>query len=302
MNHSEKQAYNTCLQRHSPASGTAISNTSCIPDKHHYKGSFGGRVYPLWGDAQATQPNIKPAALKLLSLTYGRPVSAEDLFAYIACVMAHPAFTAKFLKDLVRPGLRLPLTADAALFDEAVKIGREVVWLHCYGERFVDAKAGRPKSAPRLPKDKAPFIPVDGAIPPGPEPLPDTMTHDAAKNRLHIGKGFVDNVTADMWTYEISGKQTIWQWFSYRRLDRTKPVIGDRRPPSPLEKIQPKGWLAEYTTDLLDLLNVLGRVIALHPAQADLLERICEGESIVLALLQAAGLADTPEAQQDSEN
>jgi len=29
-------------------------------------------------------------------------------------------------------------------------------------------------------------------------------------------------------------------------------------PPSPLEKIQPEGWLSEYTTDLLNLLRVLG--------------------------------------------
>ena len=73
--------------------------------------------------------------------------------AYLAAVMAHPAFTARFAPDLVRPGLRVPLTADAALFAEAVALGREVVWLHCYGERFADAAAGRPKGPPRLPKD-----------------------------------------------------------------------------------------------------------------------------------------------------
>jgi len=44
----------------------------------------------------------------------------------------------------------------------------------------------------------------------------------------------------------------------------------DRRQaaPSPLEKIQPDGWLAEYTEDLLNLLNVLGRLVALEPRQA----------------------------------
>ena len=68
--------------------------------------------------------------------------------------------------------------------------------------------------------------------------------------------------------------------FSYRRRDRTRPQIGDRRPPSPLDSIQPDHWLAEYTSDLIDLLNVLGRVIALEPAQADLLERILKAELI----------------------
>jgi hypothetical protein len=105
-----------------------------------------------------------------------------------------------------------------------------------------------------------------GAIPGAPEALPETMAYDAAKRRLVIGKGFVENVTPAMRAYEISGKTVLDQWFSYRRRDRTKPLIGDKRPPSPLEKIQPEGWLAEYTEDLLNLLNVLGRLVALEPA------------------------------------
>jgi hypothetical protein len=77
-----------------------------------------------------------------------------------------------------------------------------------------------------------------GAIPGAPEPLLETMAYDAAKRRLVIGKGFVENVTPAMRAYEISGKTVLDQWFSYRRRDRTKPLIGDKRPPSPLEKIQ----------------------------------------------------------------
>lgn len=158
-----------------------------------------------------------------------------------------------------------------------------MVWLHCYGERFVDSSAGRPKGPPRLPKGAAPFIPADGAIPGASEPLPETMEYDAAKRRLVIGKGFVENVAPAMRAYEISGKNVLDQWFSYRRLDRTKPLIGDKRPPSPLEKIQPDGWLAEYTADLLNLLNVLGRLVALEPRQADLLDRIVAGPLVAVA-------------------
>jgi hypothetical protein len=120
-------------------------------------------------------------------------------------------------------------------------------------------------------------LPAGGAIASAPEPLPDTMDYDAAKRRLKIGKGYVENVTPEMWAYEVSGKQVLWHWFSYRRRDRTKPLIGDKRPPSPLDSIQPEGWLPEYTTGLLDLLHVLGRLIALEPAQSDLLNRICAG-------------------------
>jgi hypothetical protein len=298
-NHSGRQAYLTALERASPKSGPAISITGHIPDLDHYKGSFGGRVYPLWADAKATQANIRPAALELLAESYGAPVSAEDIFAYIAAVMAHPAFTARFAKDLLRPGLRVPLTAEAKLFAEAVALGREVVWLHCYGERFVDAAMGRPKGPPRKSKHEAPTIPAAGTVPPPPEPLPERMDYDAAKQRLILGKGFVENVTPAMRNYEVSGKNVLDQWFSYRRNDRTKPIIGDKRSPSPLEQIKPDGWLAEYTTDLLDLLNVLGRLIMLEPAQADLLARLCESPLIPRHDLEKAGLIEGALQQEE---
>ena len=115
------------------------------------------------------------------------------------------------------------------------------------------------------------------------------MHHDPATRRLKIGKGYVENVTPEMWAYEVSGKQVLWHWFSYRRRDRSRPIIGDRRPPSPLDKIQPDHWLPEYTSDLLDLLNVLGRLIALEPRQADLLERICDSALLGADDLRQAG-------------
>ena len=269
--------------------------TGLIPDLHHYKGSFGGRAYPLWRDNAAKQPNIKPALLAHLAAIYGQPVTAEDVLAYLAAVMAHPAFTIRFAPDLVRPGLRVPITADASTFTEAVALGREVIWLHCYGERFVDPAAKRPKQAPRLPKEKAPQIPAGGGIPSAPEPLPDTMDYDPATRRLRIGEGHVENVAPEMWSYEVSGKQVIWQWFSYRRRDRSRPIIGDKRPSSPLDRIQPDGWLAEYTTDLLDLLHVLGRLVALEPAQADLLSRICAQPLLGADELRDAGAFTKPD-------
>lgn len=84
--------------------------------------------------------------------------------AYIAAVAAHPTYTAKFQEDLSTPGLRIPLTADANLFAEAVELGRRVLWLHTFGERMIDAKHGRPAGPPRLPAASAPTIPKAGHL------------------------------------------------------------------------------------------------------------------------------------------
>jgi hypothetical protein len=69
--------------------------------------------------------------------------------------------------------------------------------------------------------------------------------------------------------------------------------MGDRRPPSPLGDIQTTGWPAEYTTDLLDLLHVLGRLVDLEPAQETLLNEICAGQ-IITAVELAAETAALP--------
>ena len=284
--HSTRQVYATASHDRTPTGGAALTICAHTPDLHHYHGR-GGRAYPLWADREATQPNIRPALLDNVAKWLGQPVSAEDMFAYIAAVAAHPAYTARFAVNLKQPGLRIPITGDAALFAEVINVGCEVVWLHTFGERFVDAAVGRPAGAPRMAKG-GPTIPKGGAIPTDAERMPEDMTYDAAEQRLHVGEGHVDNVSKQMWDYEVSGMNVLRQWFSYRKKDRSRPIIGDRRPPSPLGNIQPDGWLPEYTSDLIDVLHVLGRLIALEMLQADLLERIVSGPMLGVDKLRSA--------------
>lgn len=292
---SDRQVYLTALSRTSPSSGPALTITGLVPDLDHYKGSFGGRAFPLWRDRDATIPNVIPNLLAFLSQKYGIAVGAEDVVAYIAAVAAHPAFTARFQEDLSTPGLRIPITADPATFTAAADLGRTVIWLHTFGERMADPDRGRPSQAPRLPDAKRPLIPKNGAIPSAPDAMPDAIDYHPAERRLTIGQGCVENVDPAVWHYEVSGKQVLRQWFSYRKAHRERPLIGDRRPPSPLGDIQPDHWLSEYTTELINLLHVLGRLVALEPEQAGLLERICSGPTITAAELSASGAFNKPD-------
>jgi hypothetical protein len=280
--HGERQVYLTVLHRTAPTSGPAITFSAAIPDLDHYKGSFGGRVFPLWRDAAATMPNLPPKLLEYLSKKFKKPVSAEDFLAYLASVAANPAYTARFQSNLAQPGLRIPITDQPKLFSKAVELGRRVIWLHTFGERFADKKAERPPGPPRLPKVRAPRIPKDGAIPDDADAMPDEIAYDEARRRLLVGKGFIDNVPPAVWQYEVSGKRVLVQWFSYRKKNRERPIIGDRRPPSKLGEIQPDHWLAEYTTELLNVLNVLALLVELEPDQEKLLEAICEGPTLNL--------------------
>ena len=85
--------------------------------------------------------------------------------------------------------------------------------------------------------------------------MPDTINYDATKKRLLIGQGYIDNVEPAVWSYEVSGQQVLRPWFSYRKANRDRPIIGDRRPPSPPGNVQPDHWLGEYTTELLNVLT-----------------------------------------------
>jgi hypothetical protein len=285
---SDEQVYLTAPSDRSPTTGPALTFTSLIPDLHHYNGR-GGRVFPLWSDRHASTPNIPVNLLAVLSRKFATEVTAEDLMAYIAAVAAHPAFTARFQEDLSTPGLRIPLTADRHTFARAAGLGRTVIWLHTFGERMADPKQGRPAQPPRLPAPRMPRIPAAGAIPQEPATMPDSIHYDAGKKRLHLGQGYVERVEPETWRYEVSGKQVLLQWFSYRKANRERPIIGDRRAPSPLGSIQPDRWLAEYTTELISVLNVLGLLVDLEPAQAALLEAVCAGPAISLEELHATG-------------
>ena len=126
--------------------------------------------------------------------------------------------------------------------------------------------------------------------------LPRAWMTPIAK-RLLIGSGHVENVTEEVWNYEVSGKNVLRQWFSYRRRDRSRPVIADRRAPSPLDGIHADSWIPRYTTDFMDLLHVLRRLVRVEKQQAELLERISARPLVhVDEMTDARALAIPPSA------
>lgn len=212
---SRRQVHLTALSRTSPANGPAVTFTALVPDLDHYKGSFGGRVFPLWRDPDGAEPNVVPGLLDNLTHRWGAPVTGPDVLAYVAAILAHPGFTVRFAGDLAQPGLRVPLTADTQLFAEAVEIGRRVVWLHSYGERFAEPSAGRPARPPKLPAGRRPKVMV--AIPDTPEGMPNEIAYDPRTQELRVGAGVVAPVPQAVWEYQVSGMRVVRKWFGYRK-------------------------------------------------------------------------------------
>ena len=57
---------------------------------------------------------------------------------------------------------------------------------------------------------------------------------------------------------------------------------------SPLDHIHPTEWDPDWTTEAIDLLTVLTRLVALEPAQAELLNQVLAGDLLTMNDLRIA--------------
>lgn len=187
--------------------------------------------------------------------------------SYLYGILAQPAFTEKYSKELESRELRAPVTKDAKLFVEVAKIGAKLLCLHTYGERFL------PKNKKRkdVIKGRAKCVkPVPGT----PGGYPETFEYIEAAQTLRVGEGEFKPVPPEVYRYEVSGLKVAQSWLRYRM------KAGAGKKSSPLDDIRPERWTAQFTTELLELLWVLEATVAIHPKQAELLERVTAGECV----------------------
>lgn len=240
--------------------GPAALASGALPDLDCFRGSFGGRhVIPLYRDRDGHEPNVATGLLAILAGHLGQEVSAEDCFAYCYAILAGPAYAETFAEELSIPGPRIPITTNPVLFDEAVALGRELLFLHTYGERFVPSN----RRAGRIP---AGSIKCAQGTSDDPSEYPEAFSYDAAKRELYVGDGRFTGVSAEVYEFEVSGYKVVQRWLAGRMKERS----GKRS--SPLDDIRPERWT--FDDELLQLLWVLEHSLARYSAHADLLSRI----------------------------
>jgi predicted helicase len=283
---SEEQIYVTEQSSHPIDKGPGITFTSHIPDIHHYN-ARSGRVLPLYRDDDGKSPNFAPGLTRFLGDKLGVKVSSEDLLAYVAAVVAHSGYTIRFRSELQRPGVRVPLTASPILWREAVQLGRRVIWLHSYGERYVDESVNRPDGVTELVERTGPR--VVRPIPDTPQDMPVDFEYDPESQELRVGTGRIGPVSPAVFEYEITGLKVVRKWLDYRlRQPRHK------RNTSPLDDINCARWSRQFTDELLELLTILENCLRLEPKQSALLDKILNVATIAERDLEAAGVLPAP--------
>jgi len=268
--HSDQQIYLTSLFTQALGSGPALTCSSLIPDLHHFRGSYGAKdAFPLYREADASLANILPGMLELIGSTYQKAITPEDFLAYVYGVLAQPAFTTRFGKELETRELRLPITRDAALFERMRAAGANLLWLHTYGERFVPE--GKPRG--QVPPGAARCT---VAVPGETDGYPETFAYNDETATLHIGAGEFTPVAPELYAFEVSGLKVVQSWLKYRMKK------GAGRKSSPLDEIRPARWTSQFTTELLELLWVLEATLAAYPEQAQLLQEVVAGDCFQL--------------------
>lgn len=254
--------------------GPAAMATNLVPDMHYFAGRGAKDVVPLWRDAAARTANVTAGTTDMLDC------EPEELFAYVYALLSAPSYTKRFADELEIPGPRVPITRDRDLFALGVELGRRLIWLHTYGERFVPLG----ERAGRIPPGRA-LAAV--AVPDDPDRYPASHRYDAGKEELHVGDGVFAPVSGAVRDFAVSGLDVIGSWLDYRMRE------GAGRRSSYLDRIRPDTWDATLTEELLRLIWIVEHTVALGPGLDQLLDAVVSGETF-----RAADLPQPSEAER----
>lgn len=287
--HGDAQLYMSSLFHARLDHGPSLTVTAHVPDRHYFCNRGGKDIIPLWRNASATEPNILPGLLDLLSCDLGHAVVAEDLAAYCYGILAHDGYVERYFDELGAPDPdqgtvppRVPITRDRDLFHSVVKVGRRLIWLHTYGTRWVP-----PGESPNdIPAGQARCV---TPVPNAPDQYPEAFSYDPSAKTLTVGKGEFAPVSPEILKFSVSGLLVVESWLGYRM----REPAGKKT--SPLDAITPERWTAKFTEELLELLWVIEHTLNMYPDQKDLLDRVVLGP-----VFSSADLPTVPDEARDA--
>ncbi|MEV6650669.1 type ISP restriction/modification enzyme [Streptomyces sp. NPDC051219] len=248
------------------AGGPALLATALLPVGGSASGTKAGagrapagrpsRIRPLHRRPGGLEPNLAPGLLPFLSGRYGQEVTPQDVLAWVlAAARSTPE------------GCAVPLPEDGELWSRGVGLGRRMLTLQLRG-----AHGGE---RPRMPGGRRPY--VRAAIPAHPAEL----LYDREEEVLQLGEGRVSPVPAGAWDFHVSGVRVLGAWFERRT------VLGE---PGTLDAVRPASWPQEWTSELLELITVLGLLYELRPQQ----EELADCPQITRTELLRAGVLPVP--------
>ena len=264
-----------------PKNGPGLYFSSLIPDKNAFKGSHGGRCYPVF--TTDGEPNLRTSVAQLLCERFGNDAPG-NLVYYLAALTGHPEYVRTFSKPLETSHMRAPLTADPELWERAVQLGKQVVWLHTYGERgeplpgmkyLHQLPEGADYTLPNPTVDMGKTMPEEKpSFSPDPVDSLSEEENNPVMGTVSFGQARCENMEKRVFDYTIGGNQVLGLWAKYR-LKKPEEVSS-----SPLDEIVQREWPEAWSEEYERLLYTLTHLVHLEPAQEKLLDEVLAGEQI----------------------
>ena len=159
----------------------------------------------LPGPSIRSRIRLSPSPLRTLpgGPALGRDPSPEEFAAYVYGLLGGSPYTRYFWTELETREVRVPLTKDRNLFERAAAIGRTLLRLHTYGDRFVP----RGRKHGELLQSSARCV---RAVSSRPEDYPADFTYDGDSLTLRVGDGAFAPVVKEVWDFSVSGKVLTW--------------------------------------------------------------------------------------------
>lgn len=188
-----------------------------LPDRHAFRGSYGGYAFPLWDRRRGPAAhNLNAALLEGLATAYGRAVSPDEVFCATIALLSATSYTTRFASDLEEAFPHIPFPADPAVFAEAARIGAEILALETFGrspaEGFRTARLSGQTAAETLavPSLGQAFVPDgsgNGAV---------ALVSDQALKLV--------GVPERVYAFAVSGYRVLYRWLAAREGERLADV------------------------------------------------------------------------------
>ncbi|MDL2351870.1 MAG: hypothetical protein QFC78_03390, partial [Pseudomonadota bacterium] len=188
--------------------GPAAWAHSGYPDRHAFRGSYGGYAFPLYDRRVGPDAhNLNPILVDALAEAYGGAQTPEDIFDAILCLLSAQSYTHKFAEDLEDTFPHIPFPADPAVFARAAEVGREIRGLEAFQRD--PAAVFRQKAFCKQAADTD-----DGAV------IADVSYRDG---ELSLWKADGQAVAAftglpeAVWSFSVSGYRVLPRWIDGRK-------------------------------------------------------------------------------------
>ena len=180
--------------------GPAVWCYANYPDRHAFRGSYGGYAFPLYDRRPGSAgSNLNPTLIAGLAAAYGRAIVPEAVFDYLLAFLTARDYALRFAEDLEDTFPHAAFPADHALFADGAALGGEI--------RALESFARPPQDMP------ADFVRLDtrpsGSVARN-EPEGETLALCAD------GSGLVGGLPQPVWRYAVSGYRLLPRWLEAR--------------------------------------------------------------------------------------